>query len=56
MYKEMYLLLFNAMTDTLKLLEKGNVWDAKKALMTAQSEAEEIYISWNGDEDDSGEA
>ena len=24
MYKEMYLLLFNAMTDTLKLLEKGD--------------------------------
>jgi len=55
MYKKMYLLLFNAITDVLELLEKGNVWDAKKILMNAQSEAEEIYISWNGDIDDNGD-
>ncbi len=52
MYKKMYLLLFNVITDVLALLETGNVWDAKKLLMNAQSEAEEIYISWNGDIDD----
>jgi len=49
----MYLLLFNAITDVLELLETGNVWDAKRVLMDAQSGAEEIYISWNGDIDDS---
>jgi len=52
MYKKMYLLLFNAITDVLALLEKGNVWDAKKVLQDAQIGAEEIYISWNGDTDD----
>ena len=52
MYKQMYLLLFNAITDALKLLEMGNVWDVKKILLHAQSKTEEIYISWNGDEDD----
>lgn len=52
MYKKMYLLLFNAITDALRLLETGNVWELKKVLMNAQSEAEEIYISWDGDEDE----
>lgn len=52
MYKKMYYILFNAITDVLKLLETGNIWDAKKRLMDAQCETEEIYISWNGDEDD----
>ena len=48
----MYLLLFNAITDALALLEKGNVWDAKKLLVQAQQDTEEIFLSWNGDEDD----
>ena len=51
MYRKMYLLLFQAITDALKLLEKGNIWDAKKLLIQAQQDAEEVYISWNGDED-----
>ena len=52
MYKKMYHLLFNTITDVLELLEAGNVWDAKKRLTQAQQDAEEIDISWNGDEDD----
>ena len=52
MYKQMYLLLFNAITDVLALLEKGNVWEAKDRLIHAQQDAEEVYISWEGDEDD----
>lgn len=45
MYQKMYHLMFNAATDALRLLEEGNVWDAKKVLMDAQCAAEEIYIS-----------
>lgn len=52
MYKKMYHLMFNAATDALRLLEEGNVWDAKKVLMDAQCEAEEIYISAEEDEED----
>lgn len=52
MYKKMYLRLFNVITDVLGLLEKGNVWEAKTRLIQAQQDAEEIYVSWNGDEDD----
>lgn len=53
MYKKMYYnILFNTITDVLALLETGNVWDAKKRLTDVQCETEELYISWNGDEDD----
>lgn len=52
MYKKMYHILFNGITDVLEMLETGNVWDAKKALMEAQCQAEEVYISWNGSEED----
>ena len=52
MYKKMYLLLFHAITDVLKLLETGNVWDAKRRLIQAQQDAEEVYISWDGSESD----
>ena len=55
MYKKMYLLLFRAITDVLKLLETGNVWEAKKLLIQAQQDAEEIYISWEDGEGDNPE-
>ena len=56
MYKKMYYTLFNTITDVLALLETGNVWDAKKRLIAAQNETEELYISWNGDgADNNGE-
>lgn len=51
MYKEMYLHLFNAITDTLGALEKGNIWDAKRLLMEAQCATEEMYISAEDDEE-----
>ena len=51
MYKKMYLILFRAITDVLKLLETGNVWDARRLLIQAQQDAEEFYISW----EDNGE-
>lgn len=51
MYQKMYHILFNAITDVLELLEKGNVWEAKKCLMKAQQDAEEVYISWEEHED-----
>ena len=44
-YKEMYLLLFNAITDTLEQMEKQNYGSAKEALITVQQKAEEIYMS-----------
>lgn len=53
MYQKMYLRMFNAATDALRLLDTGNVWDAKKTLMDAQCDAEEIYISAEeGEEND----
>lgn len=51
MYKKMYLHLFNAITDVLGVLEKGNIWDAKRLLMEAQCAAEEMYISAETDEE-----
>ena len=51
MYKKMYLHLFNAITDALGALEKGNIWDGKRLLMEAQCAAEEMYISAETDEE-----
>lgn len=51
MYEQLYHLLFNSITDALELLEKGNVWDAKSLLMSAQCKAEKIYISHEDDND-----
>ena len=53
MYKKMYLHLFNAITDVLGVLEKGNIWDAKRLLMEAQCAVEEMYISAENDEEGS---
>lgn len=51
MYKKMYFRLFNAITDALGALEKGNIWDAKRLLMEAQCATEEMYISAEDDEE-----
>ena len=51
LYEEMYHRLFNAITDALRLLEEGNIWEAKKLLMDAQGETEEMYISYEDDKD-----
>jgi len=42
-YQKMYYLLFNAITDALRLVEQGNP-AAVALLRRAQNRAEEIYI------------
>ena len=49
-YKKMYLLLFNRMTDALKALENCDYGQAAKILRTAQTEAEALYISSDEDQ------
>ena len=44
-YQKMYTLLFNAITDALKQMESQNFGAAKETLITAQQEAEELYMS-----------
>lgn len=43
-YKRMYLLLFNAGTDALRLLRQGQSGAAAEMLMAAQRKAEELYM------------
>ena len=51
LYEKMYHRLFNAITDALRLLEEGNIWEAKKLLMDVQGETEEMYMSYEDDKD-----
>ena len=44
-YQKLYLGLFNAITDALYLLERGDPDAAKAYLIAAQLSAEELYIS-----------
>ena len=44
MYQEMYLHLFNAVTDALAELEKQNYGIAAQLLMMAQRACEEMYL------------
>ena len=44
-YREMYLGLFNAITDALEEMEKMNFGAAKERLKQAQIDAEEAYLS-----------
>ena len=43
-YQRMYLLLFNAVTDALELLERGEAEKAAETLRSAQCSCEEIYM------------
>ena len=43
-YQKMYLLLFNAVTDALELLERGEVTLSAETLRSAQCSCEEIYM------------
>ena len=45
MYKRMYYLLFNAVTDALRLLEKGEISLAQRHHRHAQQQAEELFIT-----------
>lgn len=44
-YKELYLLLFNRITDALAELEKQNYGTARELLRQAQIDAEDLYLS-----------
>ncbi len=44
-YEKLYHLLFNAITDALEQMESQNFGTAKETLITAQQEAEELYMS-----------
>ena len=44
MFKRMYLLLFNQITDAIKALEQGDAAQAKILLIRAQQDAENLYI------------
>lgn len=43
-YQKMYTTLFNAITDALQLMEKGNSAEAAALLKQAQQSTEEHYI------------
>ena len=43
-YQKMYFTLFNAITDAVESMKQQNYGEAKKILILAQQEAEEIYI------------
>lgn len=44
-YQKMYTTLFNAITDALRLMEKGNSAGAAALLKRAQQSTEELYIN-----------
>ena len=46
-YRKMYHVLFNAITDALNNIEKGNTNGATQILVAAQQQTEEIYIESN---------
>jgi len=43
-YDEMYVTLFHAVSDALKLLKDGHIHDGIQELIAGQLAAEEIYI------------
>ena len=44
-YKQLYTLLFNASTDALEQIAEQNYGKTRDILITAQRDAEEIYIN-----------
>lgn len=50
-YKAMYLLLFNAVTDALKKMDRQNYdyGEASALLIAAQQKAEELYMDSDGE-------
>ena len=49
MFRKMYLALFNAVTDAIRALDRGEAVRARQILVSAQQESEEIYLQ--GEED-----
>ena len=50
LYKTLYLRLFNRVTDALERLERGDEEGAKALLVSAQQEAEAIYMETETEE------
>lgn len=48
-YRKMYYLLFNSITDALKLIQKDDVLSAQHILTEAQQQAEEIYLTYSSE-------
>lgn len=44
MYKRLYFFLFNRITDAIASINEGRNGDALKALMQAQSDAEQMFV------------
>ena len=44
MFKRMYLLLFNRVTDAIEAIERGDAAQAGSILVRAQQDAEALYI------------
>lgn len=44
-YKKMYLFLFNKVSDAIGTLDAGEVGQARELLVSAQRQAEEMYLS-----------
>ena len=45
LYKELYCILFNAVTDALRAMEQENFGQARELLVQAQQTCEERYIA-----------
>lgn len=50
-YQKLYLMLFNAITDALELLDRDRLL-ARARLTMAQQQAEEYYINYGGESDE----
>lgn len=44
-YKKMYLFLFNRVSDAIGALDAGETEQARELLVSAQRQAEELYLS-----------
>ena len=51
MYRKMYYTLFNAITDALEAMEQQNYGQARRLLIAAQQQSEEIFMDSDEDED-----
>lgn len=54
-YKKMYTSLFNAITDALEYMEKGMYPTAIQLLKAAQCDTEELYLDWDGSDEEEEE-
>ena len=48
MYQKLYMLLFNAVTDSLEAMAAQNIGQARELLIAAQQRCEEIYMNEEG--------